>query len=113
MKDLLQAAAKLPAPELDAFIRALALLRAEKHPAVGRSPASAMDEAAILVEDKPALLIGVPAFGGFRLRIRHSGFGWLAFQIDDTVAADLAGFIHRTLEKDRNDLIREKIGRPH
>lgn len=81
------------AVQLEALMRQLALLRAQMEPAVPGKRAELGDDGAVLVEDKPTLHIGLRRQGGFRLWLRHRGYGWLAYQLDERSATGMAAFV--------------------
>ena len=72
------------------------------------------DDGAVLIEDKPALHIGLRRQGGFRLWLRHSGYGWLAYQLDERSAAGMAAFVlERSAADEVRDFIAGKDGSRH
>lgn len=79
------------AQQLESLLQKLALLRADMAPQVPHTRAQV--DADVLVEDKPGLVIAQRRDGGFRLWLRHRGYGWLTYQIDDRSAAGAANFI--------------------
>lgn len=81
------------AEQLDTLLRKLALTRAAMTPAVPASREELDTEQNVLVEDKPALSISALQDGGFRLWMRHRGFGWLAYQIDNLTAAGISSYL--------------------
>ena len=106
--------AELTAADTDALLRKLALARARMTPAVPHSTEPLESSGApVLVEDLPALSIRARSGGGFRLWLRHRGFNWLAYQIDDRVAAGLSNFIRKHIGDGPDvDLINtEPVGR--
>ena len=110
----LQISGELTAAETDALLRKIALARACMTPEVAHTT-EALDSsgAPVLVEDMPALSIRARSGGGFRLWLRHRGFNWLAYQIDDRAAAGLSNFIRKHIgDGPSGDLINdESIGR--
>ena len=85
---------ELTAIEADTLLRQIALARAAIKPEVPHTTDPLEDSGAhVLVEDMPALSIRARSGGGFRLWIRHSGFNWIAYQIDDQTASGLSNFI--------------------
>lgn len=106
--------AELTAADTDALLRKIALARARMTPAVPHSTGPLESSGApVLVEDLPALSIRARSGGGFRLWLRHRGFNWLAYQIDDRVAAGLSNFIRKHIGDGPDvDLINtEPVGR--
>lgn len=106
----------LTAPELDALLRQLALVRADMAPAVVATRDDL--EAAgtqVLIEDKPALVIRARRGGGFRMWLRHRGFGWCGYQIDDLTANTLADYIasFRVVGEDRPNLVAHSVTNRH
>lgn len=89
---------ELDAAALDQLLRDLAELRAEMLPAVvqNRNDLDAAT-ASVLVEDKPGLVMARLAGGGFRLWLRHRGFGWLAYQIDAVSASGIKDYLNARL----------------
>ena len=108
--------ADLSASELDKLLRKLALLRADMTPAV---PATREElehaDMAVLTEDKPGLIIRALKAGGFRLWLRHRGFGWLTYEIDQRSAVTLADYVTSfTIDaKTVPSLIRDDLGNTH
>jgi hypothetical protein len=87
---------ELTATETDTLLRQIALARAGMKPEVPHSTGHlAHSETQVLVEDMPALSIAARAGGGFRLWLRHRGFNWLGYQIDNRTAAGLSSFIRK------------------
>lgn len=96
------------AGQLDTLIRHLAKLRATLLPAVPLHPGDGM----VLLEDQPALSITARRGGGFRLHIRHRGFGWQAYNVDAQTAASMGSAISRNIKDGATvDLIRHE--EPH
>lgn len=109
---MVQADGAYTAQELDALMRKLALLRADMRPAVEQSRPGIDD--AVLVEDKPGLAIAQRQGGGFRLWLRHRGYGWLAYQIDERSAAGAANFIKgKTAGVEAIDLVGDQGANVH
>lgn len=109
----LQINADLTTADLDALLRKLALLRSEMSPAVPENRAEVLEAGNVLVEDKPGLLIAQRQGGGFRLWLRHRGYGWLAYQIDNTSADTMAGFIADRADKEAVNLIKHNFTSRH
>ena len=87
---------QLTAADTDSLLRQIALARSALKPKVPSTTDPLEDAGAqVLVEDMPALSIRARAGGGFRLWLRHSGFNWIAYQIDDQTAAGLSNFIRK------------------
>lgn len=84
---------ELTTEQLDALLRKLALTRAAMTPAVPAIREELDIEQNVLVEDKPALSISALQNGGFRLWMRHRGFNWLAYQIDNLTAAAINDYL--------------------
>ena len=84
--------ATLTATELDNLLRKLALLRSEMSPEVPHTRTEDPDMT-VLIEDMPASVIKARKDGGFRLWLRHRGYGWLAYQIDNRGALAIGGYI--------------------
>lgn len=90
----LQLEGTFTAQELDSLLRKLALLRAEMTPeVVATRDDLEISGTEVLIEDKPALVIRARRGGGFRMWLRHRGFGWCGYQIDDLNANTLADYI--------------------
>jgi hypothetical protein len=92
----------LTAYELDALLRKLALLRDELD----------VNDMEVLIEDKPGLVIAARKEGGFRLWLRHRGYGWLAYQIDNLSATGLHNYLGTRIRPEVN-LVSEHIGNTH
>ena len=102
------------AQEVDGLLRQLALLRADMAPEVPMTQKELDETAHVLMEDKPGLRIAELRQGGFRLWLRHRGYGWLAYQIDARTAAGAAKFIHgKTSGVEALDLIGHGDGHKH
>lgn len=100
--------------EVDALLRQLALLRADMAPEVPMTQKELGETAQVLMEDKPGLRIAELRQGGFRLWLRHRGYGWLAYQIDARAAAGAANFIQsKTPGVEALDLISNGEGHRH
>lgn len=84
----------LDATQLDALLRQLALLRAQMTPSVPATREELEESNTnVLMEDKPALNIAARQDGGFRLWMRHRGYGWLAYQIDNLTAVGINNYL--------------------
>lgn len=85
---------ELDAAEVDALIRQLAQLRAGMQPPVPatRRQLEATGQDVTAIED-PALLIAPTTRGSFRLWLRHSGIGWIAYDLGGTQARTSAKYI--------------------
>ena len=82
------------AAALDALLHQLALARAEMTPPIPTSRGQAIQSGSMAtVEDGSSAVIARRSGGGFRLWLRHSGFGWLAWEIDDLFARGMADYI--------------------
>lgn len=104
----------LDASGLDALLRKLALLRADMTPPVPNTQKELLEQDAnVLIEDKPALVIAARSGGGYRIWMRHRGFGWLAYQIDDRTAASMASFIGKRIQADPLKLVDGGDGNLH
>ncbi len=102
------------AHEVERLLRQLALLRADMAPEVPMTQKELDETAHVLMEDKPGLRIAELRQGGFRLWLRHRGYGWLAYQIDARTAAGAAKFIHgKTSGVEALDLIGHGDGHKH
>lgn len=82
------------AAQLDQLLRDLAMLRADLLPEVPAHRDGISQDTPVLVEDKPGLNIAARQDGGFRLWLRHRGYGWLAYQVDNQTAVGVAGYIN-------------------
>ena len=100
------------AAQLDQLLRDLALLRADLLPAVPEQLAGIGEETLVLVEDKPGLNIAARRGGGFRLWLRHRGYGWLAYQLDDQTAVGVASYISSRAGPGI-DLVGDQVGHTH
>ena len=80
----------LDAAGVEQLMRRLALLRADMQPPV---PTARDPDASTIAEENPALLIATLRNGGVRLWLRHRGYGWLAWQLDDRSAIGIARYI--------------------
>lgn len=109
----LQINADLTTADLDALLRKLALLRAEMNPPVPESLESLLETGSALVEDKPGLVIAQRQGGGFRLWLRHRGYGWLAYQMDNTSAATMASYIKERADNEGANLVEHKFANKH
>jgi hypothetical protein len=104
---------KFSAAQLDTLLRKLALLRAEMTPAVPMNRAELEEtNSNVLVEDMPGLSIAARQSGGFRLWMRHRGYGWLAYQIDDRSAAGISSYLSTRIRPEVN-LINNEGGISH
>jgi len=84
----------LDAGQLDTLIHELALARSEMTPAVPSNRDAAIKDGSLAtIEDGQSAVIARRRDGGFRLWLRHSGFGWLAWEIDDRFARGMADYI--------------------
>jgi hypothetical protein len=83
---LIKAAQDLDATSLDNLICALAQIRANKQPPVSSSRPRFDEDSAtaapVTFEDLPAMFAKPLQDGRFRLWMRSSGFGWLAFNLE-------------------------------
>lgn len=70
-------------------------------------------DASVLVEDMPGLVIAARQAGGFRLWIRHRGFGWLAYQIDNRTAVGMADYIGQRAAGESVNLIQHEDSKRH
>jgi hypothetical protein len=107
-----------PAPsaeQIEAEIHRLMLVRAAMQPPVPKKlPTATAPGLDVLIENQPDLSIAARAGGGFRLWLRHSGIGWLGFELDATTAAGTARFIsHHTSGVEPVDLISTSDGQRH
>lgn len=104
--------ASLDANQLDALLQELAMLRAEMTPAVPRSKQAAdQNGSPVSVENGQGAVIARRRDGGFRLWLRHRGFGWLAWEIDDRFARGLANYIvANTVEDEAVNLFSDQAG---
>lgn len=109
----LQINAELTADGLDALLRKLALMRAEMRPAVPENRKEVIETGSVLIEDKPGLVIAQRQGGGFRLWLRHRGYGWLAYQIDNSTAATMASFIADRVSNEATNLIEHNFTNKH
>ena len=105
--------ADMTATELDALLRKLALLRSGMVAQVAHT----LDEieaadASVLIEDKPGLVIATRKDGGFRLWLRHQGFGWIGYQLDNLTAIGLHGYLGTNI-RPGVDLIKAGVSNAH
>lgn len=115
MKLLVQIDQELTAAETDALLRKIALARAGMKPEVPHTTNPKEDtESQVLVEDMPALSIAARSGGGFRLWLRHRGFNWLAYQIDDRTASGISSFIQKHIgEGPSINLVDQEVAHRH
>lgn len=85
--------------ELDAIIRRLADVRSTLDPPV---PASSNDVPMPLLGRINAVVPAERINGKRILGIRHSGLGWMAFALEGSDSADLAGALINGLRSDRD-----------
>ena len=86
--------ATMNAAQLDTLLHELALARAGMTPAVPASRDAAIkDGGLVTIEDGQSAVIARRREGGFRLWLRHRGFGWLAWEIEDRFARGMADYI--------------------
>ena len=84
----------LNAQQLDTLIHELALARSGMTPAVPTSRDTAIKDGSLAtIEDGQSAVIARRRTGGFRLWLRHRGFGWLAWEVDDRFARGMADYI--------------------
>ena len=105
--------AAISATELDALLRKLALLRSEMSPPIPATREEIIDAGTVLIEDKPGLVIAARQEGGFRLWLRHRGYGWLAYQIDEPSATGLADFVRSRAKRPRVNLVEHEEPNRH
>jgi len=96
----------LDAIQLQQLITRLGTLRSQMQPAFSQS-APTPDElkrqpSLFNMTDDPTVNIGLLTDGYFRLWLRHIGFGWLAFDLRPSTAANIAHFVsNRIAAEDR------------
>ena len=79
---------------LDELIHQLAMARASMTPAIPLSRDSAIEDGSLAtIEDGGSAVIARRQSGGFRLWLRHSGLGWMAWEIDNRFARGMADYI--------------------
>jgi hypothetical protein len=107
--------ADMDASALDALLHKLALDRANMTPAIPNSRDAAIKDGSLAtIEDGQSGVIARRRDGGFRLWLRHSGFGWLAWEIDDRFASGIANYIAvNTVEAEKINLITQHSGQRH
>ena len=107
---------KFGSAELEELIRKLSHLRTQMTPAVPlKIDEAALEKSALELEDAPCLGMKTLAMGGFRLWLRHSGLGWICYQLDATSAASVATYMSNTPTKENNspNLFAQDIGNTH
>lgn len=104
--------ASLDANQLDTLLHGLAMHRAGMTPAVPTNREAAIqDGSQASVENGQGAVIARRRDGGFRLWLRHRGFGWLAWEIDDRFASGLANYIAaNTVEDETVNLFSDQAG---
>jgi len=103
----------LDATQLDALLRKLALMRADMTPSVPLSREElAETNGDVLIEDKPGLNIAARQDGGFRIWMRHRGYGWLAYQIDNLTAVGINSYLTTRVRPEIN-LVRDNDSSRH
>lgn len=102
----------LSTQQLEQLMRDLALLRAQMQPEVPATLQALNVDTNVLIEDQPALNIALRQIGGFRLWLRHKGYGWLAYQIDERTAAGVYAYLATRLGPSVN-LISDGSGQRH
>lgn len=97
----------MDASQLDNLLHQLALARSEMTPTVPVSRDAAIKDGSLAtIQDGHSAVIARRGNGGFRLWLRHSGFGWLAWEIDDRFARGVADYIvANTLDAESINLI--------
>lgn len=107
--------ADMDASDLDALLHKLALERANMTPAIPNSKDAAIkDDSLATIEDGQSAVIARRRNGGFRLWLRHSGFGWLTWGIDDRFASGIANYIAvNVVEAEKINLITHQSGHTH
>lgn len=84
----------MTASQLETLMHELALARADMTPAVpGNRDTAIKDGSLATVEDGQSAVIAKRRDGGFRLWLRHRGFGWLAWEVEDRFARGMADYI--------------------
>ena len=102
------------AAQVDELLSTLALIRADMEPPVPMTRSElAQETGSILVEDKPSLLMAALRGGGFRLWLRHRGFGWLAYQIDNSTAVGMRQLIQQHTAADAFNLVEHEDTNRH
>jgi len=105
--------ATLDAPGVEALMRKLALLRARMRPDV---PHMHGQDTVLIPEENPALTTAALRDGGVRLWLRHRGYGWLAWKLDESRAVGMARYIaSRCVATDGQaiEFIGDQIARKH
>lgn len=112
MKDLLEAAEKLSARELETLISDLAEIRSGKEPKVTRQPPGSTDgDIRVIPQDNPTIQARALRDGRIRLWLRHSGLGWLVFNLSvDTCVTMREFFAANTDPNRRPALLGEQNG---
>lgn len=102
------------ARQLDDLLRKLALLRSQMLPPVPQTVGDLEQaDASVLVEDMPGLVIAARQSGGFRLWVRHRGFGWMAYQIDERSAVGMAAYISQRTAGESVNLVKHEEPNKH
>lgn len=105
--------------QLEGMIRKLCVLRSQMAPEVTQTPPGPHDpsslDAAVLVEDKPAMTVAQRTDGSFRFWLRNRGVGWCGYNVPLTQAILVYEFMHARLGdlKTGPDLFGQQNGRGH
>ena len=113
---LLSIAQDMDGQDLDTLISALAEVRVQKLPPVAATrpmsiDASSMDTP-VTMEDSPAMMAVRLRDGRFRVWARSSGFGWLAFNLDQADARAIRDWFAANVEG-QSDLFGQEGGHTH
>lgn len=101
--------------QLDSLIHELALARSKMTPAVPTNRDAAIKDGSLAtIEDGQSAVIARRRDGGFRLWLRHRGFGWLAWEVDDRFARGVADYITaNTVATEDINLVQNDITQRH
>jgi hypothetical protein len=83
--------------EIEDILAEIAKVRASLEPQVSTQPPSLLSDAEVLVQEDALFHIRRRIGGGLRIWLRNEGFGWLAFELNDTAAAELKTFLSSEL----------------
>lgn len=108
--------AALDARELDKLITQLAEARAQMEPAVSKTRPEPKDldtDTPVTLEEEPAIRAVRLRDGRCRLWLRHSGYGWMAFNIPMTDAHALRDWFTANLDAGTSHLFSQQHGKKH
>jgi hypothetical protein len=104
------------APQLEAEITRLAMLRSRMLPPVPEHRPDVEDDPdkPILMESEPALTAALRRDGGIRLWLRNRGIGWMGYEVEPSRARAIAKYIlSRTADDGTVDLFSESDSKRH